>query len=153
MNNDALQKLVEDVSLQSFKRPFLHRAYFNSRLKTTGGRYHLNTHDIDINPHVVTKLGMDDLIGVIKHELCHYHLHLLNRGYRHQDKDFKQLLQQVGGSRYVKNLSTTQQLHHYQCTQCHTPIYRKRQINMQKYVCGKCKQKLRYVGKVEGTLR
>ena len=48
MNNKMLQKLVETTSLEYFKQPFKHKAYFNSRLRTTGGRYVLSTH-IEIN--------------------------------------------------------------------------------------------------------
>ncbi|MDT4035241.1 SprT family protein, partial [Staphylococcus hominis] len=39
MNNKMLQKLVETTSLDHFNQPFKHKAYFNSRLRTTGGRY------------------------------------------------------------------------------------------------------------------
>lgn len=44
-----LQKLVETTSLDHFNQPFKHKAYFNSRLRTTGGRYVLSTHHIEIN--------------------------------------------------------------------------------------------------------
>ncbi len=40
MTEAQLQKLVEEISLKFFRRPFRHRAIFNKRLKTTGGRYH-----------------------------------------------------------------------------------------------------------------
>lgn len=50
MTNQELQNLVERWSQESFGRPFLHQAVFNRRLKTTGGRYHLGDHHIDINP-------------------------------------------------------------------------------------------------------
>ena len=46
----------------------------------------------EINPLVVEVYGMEELIGVIKHELCHYHLHIEGKGYRHRDADFKNLL-------------------------------------------------------------
>ena len=72
--NEALQALTEVVSEQCFDKPFNHVAYFNKRLRTTGGRYHLSSHDIDINPKMFTEHGIDTLVGVIKHELCHYHL-------------------------------------------------------------------------------
>ena len=29
---------------------------------------------------------MEELIGIIKHELCHYHLHLEGKGYQHRDR-------------------------------------------------------------------
>ncbi len=80
MTEQQLQALVEELSLRYFKRPFIHRAYFNRRLKTTGGRYLLMSHDIEINEKMLTKHGKAILIGTIKHELCHYHLHLTGQG-------------------------------------------------------------------------
>ncbi len=46
----------------------------------------------------------DYLVGIIKHELTHYHLHLLGLGYRHRDRNFKILLKKVGGSRYAPDI-------------------------------------------------
>ena len=101
MTDLELQQLVATISMRDFHRPFQHRAYFNARLRTTGGRYQLASLDIDINPKMLTDFDEATLIGVIKHELCHYHLHLTKRGYRHRDADFKRLLAQVDGSRYA----------------------------------------------------
>lgn len=50
MNDQALQRLVEKISSEDFGRKFKHRAFFNGRLRTTGGRYRLQDHDIEINP-------------------------------------------------------------------------------------------------------
>ena len=77
MTNQELQALVEKISHDSFRQPFRHNARFNRRLKTTGGRYHLKSHDLDFNPILFEKYGEVELIKVIKHELCHYHLHLI----------------------------------------------------------------------------
>ncbi|RXJ01961.1 SprT family protein [Anaerobacillus alkaliphilus] len=146
MNDLELQKLVEDTSSEFFKWPFKHRAIFNPRLRTTGGRYLLGSHNIEINPKQFEHFGLDALIGIIKHELCHYHLHLQKRGYRHQDKDFKDLLAKVDGSKYCGAIPgmrrTSQTLHIYSCTDCGTVFNRKRAIDTKRYVCGKCKGKI-----------
>ena len=92
MNDQALQGLVEKISSEDFGRKFKHRAFFNGRLRTTGGRYRLQDHDIEINPKMLTEHGSNVLIGIIKHELCHYHLHLEGKGYKHKDPEFKALL-------------------------------------------------------------
>ncbi len=92
MEDEELQKLVEAISDQSFGMPFLHFAAFNDRLRTTGGRYLLRSHNLEFNKKHYEQFGMEELIGIIKHELCHYHLHLQGKGYKHQDHDFKQLL-------------------------------------------------------------
>ena len=47
---------------------------------------------------------MEELIGIIKHELCHYHLHIEGKGYQHRDRDFKQLLQKVDAPRFCSPL-------------------------------------------------
>ena len=75
MNDKELQKVVEGISKDFFDKPFLHRALFNSRLRTTGGSYLLSSHNIEVNKKYLDQLGIDELIGIIKHELCHYHLH------------------------------------------------------------------------------
>lgn len=97
MTNQELQNLVERWSQESFGRPFLHQAVFNRRLKTTGGRYHLGDHHIDVNPLMLEEYDLATLKQVVLHELCHYHLHLTGRGFGHRDRDFKALLMQVGG--------------------------------------------------------
>jgi len=91
MTDQELQQWVEAISLRDFGRPFLHRATFNSRLTSTGGRYLLKTHNIEISRRQWERFGAEEVENIIKHELCHYHLHLQNKGYRHRDRDFREL--------------------------------------------------------------
>lgn len=104
MDNIELQKLTEDISKTYFKKPFRHQALFNDRLKTTGGRYLLTSHNIELNRKYLIEHGREELIGIIKHELCHYHLHLEGKGYKHRDRDFRMLLQQVNAPRFCTPL-------------------------------------------------
>jgi len=147
VNDKELQKLVEEISVRDFAKPFRHNARFNSRLRTTGGRYLLRTHDLEFNPLHLQEHGEEELIGIIKHELCHYHLHLEGKGYRHRDQDFIQLLQQVGGARYCSRLNGQKIVlpYRYQliCTDCGFLYKRKKNINPARYVCGRCRGKLR----------
>ena len=148
MNQIELQVLVEKISRDYFGLPFQHQATFNNRLRTTGGRYHLKSHHLDFNLKVLETFGADEFLGVIKHELCHYHLHLSGKGFQHKDKEFKQLLTEVGGSRFVKSLSNPKPVKKrvvYQCQSCAQFIYRQRKVNTQKYVCGQCRGKLTYI--------
>ena len=101
MTDAELQSLTEQLSLKYFHLPFRHRTVFNKRLRTTGGRYHLNDHHIDINPLMLTEFDEDNLKRVILHELCHYHLHLAGKGYQHRDKDFIRLRKMEGGWGYA----------------------------------------------------
>lgn len=148
MNEQQLQQLVEQISLEYFKRPFAHQVKINRRMTTTGGRYHLDDHHLEINAHFLTPEHYAALVGIIKHELCHYHLHLLGLGYRHRDRDFKTLLKQVGGSRYAPDIGLRRAKKYnyiYECTNCGVRYPRVRKLNIQKYRCGKCRGHLRLV--------
>ena len=140
MNEHELQQLTMEISRTSFHREFTHKITYNRRLRSSGGRYLLKTGNIEINPLVEQELGLEALIGVIKHELCHYHLHQTGGGYRHRDADFKRLLHQVGGSRFVERMKEPNFL--YECTECHHRYPRMRKMNTNRYVCGKCRGKL-----------
>jgi SprT-like protein len=147
MTNEQLQILVEELSDSLFGIPFTHKATFNNKLRTTGGRYLLRTHNIEVNPKYYMEFGIDELRGIIKHELCHYHLHLQGRGYKHRDRDFKQLMLLVGAPRFCSTLKTDERkasskIYSYQCSVCSQLYKRKRRVNIGKYVCGKCKGKL-----------
>ena len=118
-------------------------ARFNRRLRTTGGRYMLSDHSIEINPLVVEVYGMEELIGVIKHELCHYHLHIEGKGYRHRDADFKNLLKQTSSPRfcqasYTRETEASAVFHFYKCKSCGLEYNRRRRMDVRKYRCGKC---------------
>lgn len=136
-----LQKLVEEISLAYFGQPFKYQAKINRRFKTTGGRYHLADHHLEFNVHYLVPERRTELIGIIKHELTHYHLHLAHLGYRHQDSDFKLLLKKVGGSRYAPDIGLRKKKtvkYRYQCQGCKLIYPRQRALNLRQVVCGKC---------------
>lgn len=147
MTDQELQQWVEAISLRDFGRPFLHRATFNKRLRSTGGRYLLHTHNIEISRRQWERFGPEEVEKIIKHELCHYHLHLQNKGYRHRDRDFRELLQRVGGSRYCRRVDDGRRKEPYRyklvCRACGAEYLRRRKWNPNKYVCGKCRGPLR----------
>ncbi|XIF19480.1 MAG: SprT family protein [Acetilactobacillus jinshanensis] len=145
MTNHHLQQLVEEISLRYFAKPFRHRARFNSRLRSTGGRYYLKSHDIDINPKMLTDFSGVTLVKVIKHELCHYHLHLAGYSGRHDTPEFKQLLAAVGGSRYAPQPKHVHWLK-YRCQKCGRIYWRRRHLNTNRYVCSYCYGPLKLEG-------
>ncbi|XID92954.1 SprT family protein [Paenibacillaceae bacterium WGS1546] len=147
MDDRELQRWVERVSLEHFGRPFLHRASFNGRLRTTGGRYFTGSHDIEISPHQLEVHGAAETEAIIKHELCHYHLHLQGKGFKHRDEDFKRLLVQVGATRHCKPLpGAVRRLpvkYVLVCASCGMSYPRKRRTDPRKYACGRCRGKLK----------
>ena len=149
MKDEELQQLVEQMSIQYFDRPFLHKAYFNPRLRTTGGRYLLVSHNIEFNKKSYDIFGIEELRGIILHELCHYHLHLQGKGYKHRDKDFRELLKKVGAPRYCSNIEKKNRkvttIHIYECIVCKQQYPRKRRMDVTKYRCGRCHGNLKKV--------
>ncbi|WP_277584670.1 SprT family protein [Psychrobacillus antarcticus] len=150
MSDEKLYELVCHVSNEIFGKDFQHKAYFNKRLRTTGGRYMLRTHHIEVNPLVFEKYGMDELVGVIKHELCHYHLHIEGKGYQHRDADFRELLKKTNAPRFCSTLMerTGRKItkkYTYKCAKCSLLYNRKIQLNTKKYRCGKCYGALLFV--------
>lgn len=144
MTQEELQALVEQISLEFFGKPFIHQAIFNPRLKTTGGRYHLTDHHLDFNPQMLV-FGKETFVAIIKHELCHYHLHLEGKGYQHKNREFKELLAKTGGSRYAPHVIKEEKILIYQCQKCQRCIQRRRKVNTQRYVCGFCQGKLKWL--------
>ncbi|GGL53017.1 SprT family protein [Sporolactobacillus putidus] len=146
MTDEELQDLVQRVSIESFHLPFRHRAVFNPRLRTTGGRYLLGSHCLEFNVYQLQHFGMEDFVKIIKHELCHYHLHLCGGGYRHRDSDFRKLLRQVGGSRFcgtIPGMSNSSALQYvYRCRKCGTSFIRRRRLDTRRYVCASCGGKI-----------
>ena len=147
MTDDQLQQRVEEISLACFGKPFRHEARFNGRLSSTGGRYFTKSHHIEISRRHLEAFGLEEVDKVIKHELCHYHLHLARMGYRHRDADFKALLRQVGGTRYCRSLAAARPREPYRyrlrCQACGMEYLRKRRVDPARFLCGRCRGKLR----------
>ena len=140
MKETELQQLCQEISMKYFHKAFCHQILYNDRLKSSGGRYLLKTGNIEINPKVETILGREILIGVMKHELCHYHLHQEGKGYRHQDRDFKMLLREVGGHRFIERMEPYRYV--YYCKSCGATFHRMRKIDTDKFHCGRCRGSL-----------
>ena len=134
-----LTEYVQEVSREDFGRPFRHEARWNPRLRTTGGRFFPKDGHLDFNPKMVEAHGLALFRKIVRHELCHYHLFFEKKGYRHGDRDFKNLLQEVGGLRFAPQIEErVQSFHHYSCQSCGQLYQRRRRINTQKYRCGRC---------------
>ncbi|WP_328515428.1 SprT family protein [Halobacillus yeomjeoni] len=144
MTEDQLQRWTEELSAVYFNKPFIDKIIFNARLRTTGGRYVPSRRIIEINPKYLDEIGMDEVEGIIKHELCHYHLHIEGKGYAHRDPEFKELLKKTGSPRHCKPLPSMKkaEVHRYVCKKCGQQYPRKRRLNTKRYACGKCKGKL-----------
>lgn len=141
MTDENLTKLVQEVSQKYFCREFTNKAFFNTRLQTTGGRFHFNSENIDINPRILELYDEKVLVGVIKHELCHYHLYKQKIDGTHRSPQFKRLLKEVDGLRYVPALKE-RKYKIYVCKDCGVVYKRVKKINTRRFACGKCRGKL-----------
>ena len=138
-----LTEYVQEVSREDFDRVFRHEARWNPRLRTTGGRFFPKDGHLDFNPKMLDAHGLALFRKIVRHELCHYHLFFEKKGYRHGDRDFKNLLQEVGGLRFAPQIEErVQSFHHYSCQSCGQLYQRRRRINTQKYRCGRCQGQL-----------
>lgn len=129
---------VKQVSIEDFGWDFHHVARWNRRLKSTGGRFFPADGHLDFNPKHYEVYGEAIFRKIVRHELCHYHLYFQKRGYRHGDREFKELLRQVDGLRYAPHLPQQGVEYRYRCRQCGYDFLRKRRLNLSRYRCGKC---------------
>ncbi|MEN2769200.1 SprT family protein [Ornithinibacillus xuwenensis] len=147
LNEKELYQLVNNISMEFFNKPFIDEVTFNNRLRTTGGRYLPAKRTIELNPRYFMESDKSEFIGIIKHELCHYHLHIEGKGYKHRDPEFRLLLKQTGSPRHCSPLPSNQRekKHHYMCEKC-SHIYRRiRRVDVKKYRCGICSGRLKKV--------
>lgn len=144
LSEKELHHLVNELSEKYFRKSFLHDARFNHRLRTTGGRYIPSRKVIELNPKYVIEMDESEFIGIIKHELCHYHLHIEGKGYKHGDQAFKALLKATGSPRHCNPLpsSRSNYKYEYMCRSCKHVYKRARRIDTEKYRCGKCRGRL-----------
>lgn len=139
-----LTDYVKKVSEEDFGKPFRHRAVWNSRLRSTGGRFFPKDGHLDFNIKLYEEFGQEIFRRIVRHELCHYHLYFEKKGYRHQDTDFKTLLQKVNGLRYApKSQKEEASYHIYCCQKCGQQYPRKRLVDTKKFRCGRCLGKLK----------
>src|SRR5690625_1745662 len=137
--------MTNELSKRYFQKPFKHVVKYNNRLQTTGGRYIPSLKTIEINPKYVKEMEQKDVIGIIKHELCHYHLHIAGKGFRENDPDFIKLLKEIGAPKYCEPLPSSMKRHIYVCKKCGCKYKRKRRVNTARYKCGRCFGKLNFV--------
>ena len=139
-----LTDYVRQVSIEDFGKPFKHQVQWNTRLRSTGGRFFPKDGHLDFNPKVYQELGLDVFRKIVRHELCHYHLYYEDKGYKHKDIDFKELLKEVDGLRFVPPLPNASQKTTlvYICQACSQTYQRKRRIDTRRYRCGLCHGRL-----------
>jgi len=127
-----LTEYVRQVSLEDFGREFRHRAEWNSRLQTTGGRFFPKDRHLDFNPKIYQVFGLEVFRKIV-----------------HKDLAFKQLLQQVDGLRFTPPLPDrtrrVKRIYLYQCPHCGQEYRRKRKIDLKKYACGRCRSRLQFL--------
>ncbi|WP_165329192.1 SprT family protein [Streptococcus tangpeifui] len=137
-----LTDYVKQVSLEDFGQPFKHRAFWNRRLRTTGGRFFPKDGHLDFNPKIYEAVELTIFRKIVRHELCHYHLYYAGKGYKHDDREFRQLLKEVDGLRYVPKLQEQNFRYLYQCQACGQTYPRQRRVNLNKFRCGRCQGRL-----------
>lgn len=145
--DEELRYEINILSRKHFNKPFVDHARYNYRLRTTGGRYIPSKRTIEVNPKYVYEMPYNEVIGIIKHELCHYHLHIEGKPYGHRDREFRELLHETNSPRFCKPLPSTvkkQIIYTYKCHACGTIYQRRRRVDVKKVRCGKCNNSIEY---------
>ena len=81
-----LTNYVRQVSSEDFGKEFRHEAVWNTRLRSTGGRFFPKDGHLDFNFKINERFGLETFRKIVRHELCHYHLYFEKKGYRHRDQ-------------------------------------------------------------------
>ena len=144
-----LPNYVKEVSQEDLGKAFRHTAIWNTRLRTTGGRFFPADGHLDFNSKILEVFGLESFRKIVRHELCHYHLYFEGKGYKHADADFKELLQKVDGLRYAPTIPSETAYHCYRCQKCGQEYRRERRVNTKKYRCGCCHGKLLEIKSLE----
>lgn len=144
-----LTNYVKEVSQEDFGKAFRHTAIWNTRLRTTGGRFFPADGHLDFNSKILEVFGLESFRKIVRHELCHYHLYFEGKGYKHADADFKELLQKVDGLLYAPTIPSETAYHCYRCQKCGQEYRRERRVNIKKYRCGCCHGKLLEIKSLE----
>lgn len=141
LDDKELHQLVNDISVLFFDKTYPDTVKYNYRLRTTGGRYIPTKRLIEINPKYCNEMDYEEVEGIIKHELCHYHLHIEGKRYNHGAPEFKKLLKKTGSPRHCQPLPSFKQKgkYTYRCKNCSQVYKRIRRIDVKRYRCGKCR--------------
>ena len=64
-----LNEYVKQVSLEDFGWEFRHQAFWNKRLRTTGGRFFPKDGHLDFNLKIYEAFGLENFRKIVRHEL------------------------------------------------------------------------------------
>lgn len=103
---------------------------------------------IVVSTRLINYYDFDEILSIVKHELVHYAMALLGRGFKDGDHDFESELKRL-------NLPSTQDIklrgtvHIYSCNDGHDEIELHRTIkrtNVEDRICPKCKHPMKWKG-------
>lgn len=146
-------KVLNDI--RKYARMFLKEEYnidlnipveLNGRLSLSLGRFtHTSKKAIkmDFSKNLVKYYDMEEILGTIKHECIHYALFLKNKPFDDGDEYFEKELKKHGAPS-THTGAYHGKLHEYKCD-CskHRQV---RRMNVDRYHCGRCKSKYKYLG-------
>lgn len=140
LHESELLSLTMQLSLAWWQRPFTGTVCWNSRLRTSAGRFSRQTQTIELNPRHSTHFGQAALEETIKHELIHYHFQGAGHG-----PIFRQEATRVGCARFCQPIPHPVRMHTYQCQGCGATFQRKRRFNTCRFRCARCQGIIRLV--------
>lgn len=163
-NPDPTTQLMEE--LRAFAQDFVKSNYgvdliipieINPKLTRALGRFiHKRTTEpglkipvkIDLAKDLITYYKKEEIIDVLKHELIHYSLYMLDKPYRDRHPYFENELKKHQ-SHSTDTMVRKGPSHQYHCTGCGKELYTPKKLkDPNKYHSKCCKTKIKYSGKV-----
>jgi SprT-like protein len=136
-----LTALARQLSLTWWQRPFAGTIHWNSRLRTSAGRYVVSSQIIELNQNYAENFGDQALAETIKHELIHYHFPQAGHG-----PVFRREARRVGCARFCQPLPGPVRWQVYQCRRCGALIRRRRRFDTKRFRCGNCGGIIKWMG-------
>lgn len=136
-SNESLLDLVNELAIRYFGRTYNGRVEWNFRMRTRAGDYAPRLKLMRLSARYAKEFGDEELVGTIKHELCHWYLWEQGIAHRHDSRAFKELMQRVDAPRYAKRTQVrtgSSRRYVYRCTFCGIEFVRRRKIQ------GACKR-------------
>lgn len=105
MDTQDLYQLANSLSLQFWQKPLTIKVVWNTRLRSSAGRYiysKAGPQRIEVSYQEYIDYGLAEVVNILKHELCHFHLHQQNKAFQDGSVVFKQECQRVGAQLTAK---------------------------------------------------
>jgi SprT-like protein len=147
-SKEIVEGLANKLSLHFWNHPCTIPVVWNGRLTSSMGRFIFSIKGkiripvkIELSKHAAQFINRDIFIGVMLHELCHYHLCRLGQPFDDHHPVFEKELARVGAIS-TNTVQIPQKAFQLLCSKCNKSIGVRKRINTKNYRSACCKEKI-----------